>query len=152
MYVLLSQRIRHSYCSDLLKFMPDQESPRLYPGYRNSQAKENSAWRAHAWSRLIRYKEKSIHTPALGASCHIRAGTKKIPRNKFYQIDQSGMPLHSVPSRPGIKKRSRSVVAAGPLQDGDYLLSHLRSTIGVTKLNFSVRNGKRWDLTAITTW
>ena len=37
-------------------------------------------------------------------------------------------------------------------QDGDYLLSHLRSTIGVTKLNFSVRNGKRWNLRAIVTW
>ena len=26
------------------------------------------------------------------------------------------------------------------------------STIGASELNFSVRNGKRWDLTAITTW
>ena len=26
-----------------------------------------------------------------------------------------------------------------------------RSTIGVSELNFSVRNGKRWNLTAITT-
>ena len=26
------------------------------------------------------------------------------------------------------------------------------STIGVTKLNFSVRNGKRWNLRAIATW
>ena len=28
----------------------------------------------------------------------------------------------------------------------------LRSTIGVTRLNFSVRNGKRWNPRAITTW
>ena len=28
---------------------------------------------------------------------------------------------------------------------GGYLLSHFRSTIGVVRLNFSVRNGKRWD-------
>ena len=34
---------------------------------------------------------------------------------------------------------------------GDYLLSHFRSTIGVVRLNFSVRNGKRWDPHAITT-
>ena len=34
---------------------------------------------------------------------------------------------------------------------GGYLLSHLRSTIGVTGLNFSVRDGKRWDPGAITT-
>ena len=34
---------------------------------------------------------------------------------------------------------------------GGCLLSHLRSTIGVTGLNFSVRNGKRWIPGAITT-
>ena len=60
--------------------------------------------------------------------------------------------LSDRPVASGHKKKSRSVVAAGPLQDGDYLLSHLRSTIGVTKLNFSVRNGKRWNLRAIVTW
>ena len=57
-----------------------------------------------------------------------------------------------VPSHPDIKRGPAARVAAGPLQDGDYLLSHLRSTIGVTKLNFSVRNGKRWNLRAIVTW
>ena len=31
------------------------------------------------------------------------------------------------------------------LLGGGYLLSHFRSTIGVVRLNFSVRNGKRWD-------
>ena len=70
-----------------LEFMPDQESPRLYPGYRNSHAKENSAWRAHDWSRLIRYKEKRKEYPH--SSCRI------------------------VPSRPGIKKSP----AASLLQD-----------------------------------
>ena len=30
-------------------------------------------------------------------------------------------------------------------------LPHLRSTIGATRLNFSVRNGKRWSPCAITT-
>ena len=40
----------------------------------------------------------------------------------------------------------------GPLlQNGDYLLSRLRSTIGVNGLNFSVRNGKRWNPVAIVT-
>ena len=34
---------------------------------------------------------------------------------------------------------------------GGYLLSHFRSTIGVVRLNFSVRNGKRWSPHAITT-
>ena len=31
MYVLLSQRIRHSYCSDLLKFIPNQRIPQAVP-------------------------------------------------------------------------------------------------------------------------
>ena len=34
-------------------------------------------------------------------------------------------------------------------KNGGYLLSHLRSTIGVSGLNFSVRNGKRWNPAAI---
>ena len=33
---------------------------------------------------------------------------------------------------------------------GGYLLSHFRSTIGVVRLNFSVRNGKRWGPHAIS--
>ena len=54
---------------------------------------------------------------------------------------------------PHAKKESPAalVMLQGFYQDGDYLLSHLRSTIGVTKLNFSVRNGKRWNLRAIVT-
>ena len=50
-----------------------------------------------------------------------------------------------------IKKGPAAPLLQDP-KDGDYLLSHLRSTIGVTKLNFSVRNGKRWNLRAIVTW
>ena len=37
------------------------------------------------------------------------------------------------------------------LKKGGYLLSHLRSTIGTIGLNFSVRNGKRWNPNVITT-
>ena len=49
------------------------------------------------------------------------------------------------------QKKAPENLAASGAQDGGYLLSHLRSTIGVTKLNFSVRNGKRWNLRAIAT-
>ena len=60
--------------------------------------------------------------------------------------------LHS----SGFRNRNNNKKSREPFgfrdQDGDYLLSHLRSTIGVTKLNFSVRNGKRWNLRAIVTW
>ena len=36
-------------------------------------------------------------------------------------------------------------------ENGGYLLSHNCSTIGVAELNDPVRNGKGWDLSAITT-
>ena len=41
--------------------------------------------------------------------------------------------------------------SSDPSVGGGYLLSHFRSTIGVVRLNFSVRNGKRWNPHAITT-
>ncbi len=50
------------------------------------------------------------------------------------------------------KKEARDRwTAAGLSQSGDYLLSHFRSIIGVARLNFSVRNGKRWNPRAIIT-
>ena len=39
----------------------------------------------------------------------------------------------------------------GSVEDGGDLLSHFRSTIGADGLNFSVRNGKRWNPVAIAT-
>ena len=50
-----------------------------------------------------------------------------------------------------IKKQEDPRLLLSPLLGGDYLLSHFRSTIGVVRLNFSVRNGKRWDPHAIIT-
>ncbi len=49
------------------------------------------------------------------------------------------------------KKKEEGQIALSLLLGGGYLLSHFRSTIGVVRLNFSVRNGKRWDPHAITT-
>ena len=49
------------------------------------------------------------------------------------------------------KKRGSRCVNSDSLLGGGYLLSHFRSTIGVVRLNFSVRNGKRWDPHAMTT-
>ena len=51
----------------------------------------------------------------------------------------------------GTKKREETPLLTSPLLGGGYLLSHFRSTIGVVRLNFSVRNGKRWDPHAMTT-
>ena len=50
------------------------------------------------------------------------------------------------------KKKAPQIVLWSAFKDGGYLLSHLRSTIGVNGLNFSVRNGKRWNPAAIATW
>ena len=51
----------------------------------------------------------------------------------------------------GTKKMERAASLLSSPLGGGYLLSHFRSTIGVVRLNFSVRNGKRWDPHAITT-
>ena len=49
-------------------------------------------------------------------------------------------------------KTKRVQLLAEPLiKVGDDLLSHFRSTIGAGRLNFSVRNGKRWNPAAIVT-
>ena len=55
-----------------------------------------------------------------------------------------------------IKDKNKSALShrcnkADSSQDGGDLLSHFRSTIGAAELNFSVRNGKRWNLRAVTT-
>ena len=49
----------------------------------------------------------------------------------------------------GIKKREKLSFLS--FLRGGYLLSHLRSTIGVVRFNFSVRDGKRWSPDAIAT-
>ena len=49
------------------------------------------------------------------------------------------------------KERVQLLAGTLLLKVGDDLLSHLRSTIGAVRLNFSVRNGKRWNPDAIVT-
>ena len=53
--------------------------------------------------------------------------------------------------RPHKKKKPGHRLMSGLRIGGGYLLSHFRSTIGVVRFNFSVRNGKRWSPDAITT-
>ena len=48
------------------------------------------------------------------------------------------------------KQRTPKISLRGS-ENGGYLLSHDCSTIGVAELNDPVRNGKGWDLSAITT-
>ena len=133
--------------------MPDQRIPQAVPRLQEFSPE----WKVTlASARLkpiyqpFRYKEYP-HSRSRSVLSH--TGRHKKDSKKQILSDCSIEYAHSFrPVASGHKKRSRSVVAAGPLQDGDYLLSHLRSTIGVTKLNFSVRNGKRWNLRAIVTW
>ena len=57
-------------------------------------------------------------------------------------------------SKKGIarrQKKSPTLKGPGKLKRRLPTLPLVRSTIGVTKLNFSVRNGKRWNLRAIVT-
>ena len=50
----------------------------------------------------------------------------------------------------GLKSLRYISISKASLKNGGYLLSHKRSTIGADGLNFSVRNGKRWNPDAIT--
>ena len=61
-------------------------------------------------------------------------------------VIEAGFPISS----PG-DFNSVVEISKASLKNGGYLLSHKRSTIGVTRLNFSVRNGKRWNPCAIAT-
>ena len=51
----------------------------------------------------------------------------------------------------GKRKPPPSLRTTGTRKSGGYLLSHLRSTIGAAGLNFSVRDGKRWNPGTIAT-
>ena len=57
--------------------------------------------------------------------------------------------LSAVASLQGAKKGSAFQLSL--LKGGDYLLFRFRSTIGVIRFNFSVRNGKRWSPYAFIT-
>ena len=61
------------------------------------------------------------------------------------------LPLKTQYLGPKAQKKERAAAAVLSTLGGGYLLSHFRSTIGVVRLNFSVRNGKRWDPHAMTT-
>ena len=61
---------------------------------------------------------------------------------KSFKINKKKAPqLHA----PEQTKKAPQRDAAEPVQDGGYLLSRECSTIGAGGLNFSVRDGKRWD-------
>ena len=71
-------------------------------------------------------------------------------------------PRHAPLIRPSCRARSRHVPTCAECRNtkkgthlrcvpkgGDYLLFRFRSTIGVIRFNFSVRNGKRWSPYAV---
>ena len=57
----------------------------------------------------------------------------------------------SAGSIPNCINKKREKLSFLSFLRGGYLLSHLRSTIGVVRFNFSVRDGKRWSPDAIAT-
>ena len=62
---------------------------------------------------------------------------------------RSGGARAAAVQRPGLDKKSPGSLRG--FQGGDYLLFRFRSTIGVIRFNFSVRNGKRWSPYALIT-
>ena len=82
--------------------------------------------------------------PAIG----VMAGARY--RSHIRMASSSTIPLmrKSNDSRP---KKESPKTNLRALENGGYLLSHKCSTIGDVELNDPVRNGKGWDLNAITT-
>jgi hypothetical protein len=85
------------------------------------------------------------------------AATKQssIPITEYYKKRAPQFPvLPAEASYEGgkvINKKRVQLLAEPLIKVGDDLLSHNRSTIGAGRLNFSVRNGKRWSPVAIVT-
>ena len=80
--------------------------------------------------------------PAIG----VMAGARY--RSHIRMASSSTIPLLWESNDSRQKKRGSE---SEPLENGGYLLSHKCSTIGDVELNDPVRNGKGWDLNAITT-
>ena len=105
-------------------------------------------------------KKSTSQQAANPTSSQSKIPKTSIIRNLEYSKNRNYLSALSAPSaliyqsanfpRLGIKKRERQIALSLSV-GGGYLLSHFRSTIGVVRLNFSVRNGKRWDPHAITT-
>ena len=69
-------------------------------------------------------------------------------------VRPSVIPAHAQSAHPrpaAATKKKEPGLSTRLLEGGDDLLSRFRSTIGAMKLNFSVRDGKRWILHAIIT-
>ena len=93
------------------------------------------------YSRSLYLSSSSLHHTQISS----------IPLATTQAIDEQ---LPSIPS-PNTKKDSYQIITligVSCIKKGGDLLSRLMdSTIGATGLNFSVRNGKRWNPGAITT-
>ena len=107
---------------------------------------------AHMGLRLLQKntKEEKNRIPLMKQQAPTDTYKRKLPiwlaRNSFFN--------HSLTKGQKQKKRisrlDRNILSY--LKKGGYLLSRFAgSTIGVSGLNFSVRNGKRWDTAAIAT-
>ena len=105
-------------------------------------------------------KKSTSQQAANPTSSQSKIPKTSIIRNLEYSKNRNYLSAPSALSAPinqsanfslmGIKKRERQIALSLSV-GGGYLLSHFRSTIGVVRLNFSVRNGKRWDPHAMTT-
>ena len=78
----------------------------------------------------------------------------KSPRGEpsaFPSTAKGAAPPHDLPHKSDSGVTAYAITPELFAEKGGYLLSHLRSTIGTIGLNFSVRNGKRWNPNVITT-
>ena len=144
---------------------------------RASRSRKSPQWKGDTRGRAC--KSGRSHEPRLGRTRHITEhwlDTSQSTQARPSQGSELGDSLGTgfpIPPRRGERltlhsqgdnaphttypNKSDSGVTAYAItpelfaEKGGYLLSHLRSTIGTIGLNFSVRNGKRWNPNVITT-
>ena len=90
-------------------------------------------------------------SPTLSCQGLIRGRLPTLPLNRTISRGTTPMTLRKREERISPYMKSPRHCRVRDSLGGGYLLSHFRSTIGVVRLNFSVRNGKRWNPHAITT-
>ena len=111
--------------------------------------------------RLGKISKLPLHSPAAAGLCFteqlnslapiaLRSSKKNYGSRNFKSSWYIRLGNVAYPELLTTKKPSR-IYQLGLKRRLPTLPRENRSTIGVSELNFSVRNGKRWNLTAITT-
>ena len=115
--------------------------------------------KSHSNLHQITLQSASNHTPICVRTAWNLTQIARLSDMDWFSLSheehQENIRVQSHRKRTGTKKEPRGhcILGAPAVKEAATYSPALHcSTIGASGLNFSVRNGKRWDPTAITTW